>query len=314
MKLLYKKHQTNVLFWLLLLAIVYVFSIAKDPTLGDSLPFTIQAYHGFTFESNATNHFLYTNFLALVYKILPFINPHFLFVGVSIFSGILSLFYLHKLLGLLDVSPKSSLMCVLIFGLSFTFWRQSIITEVYTFYLVFVILFLLNLFKFLKEKNIKHFYYLSFFFGVLFLIHIQTILFILLYIYFLFKNFGYLKKHIVYGGLITILLFSVLLIPVVLGYNSFISIFTDNAYQDSIFNFNIVTILKSSVKNLGFLIYNFIFFIVFIFWGLKNKNGIDYILIGIIPFLAFCIKHNISDIYVFHLVPYVFLLILLGRG
>jgi hypothetical protein len=37
-------------------------------------------------------------------------------------------------------------------------------------------------------------------------------------------------------------------------------------------------------------------------------------LIAIAPFLFFCIKHDVTDSYVFHLVPYVFILILIGRG
>ncbi|MEY8758597.1 protein O-mannosyl-transferase family [Chryseobacterium tongliaoense] len=309
-----KKYSFSLFFSLLLIGIIYAFSVSEDPALGDSLGFTLQGYNGFLFDSNATNHILFSNFLSLLYKILPFINVHFLFVGVSIFCALLSLFYLNTLLEITGVSRRSSLICILLLGLSFTFWRQSIITEVYTFYLVFVILFLIHLFKFLQEKTSRHFYYLSFFLGLLFLIHIQTILFIPLYAYFLFKNFSFIKRQFFYGLLITIALFSILLIPPVLGRHSFAAIFTDNAYEDSLFNFNPGLIFKSIIKNAGFLIYNFQFFIIFLFPGIKNKKHLDYIIIGILPFLAFCIKHTISDIYVFHLVPYLLLLIVIGRG
>ncbi|MGO4709108.1 DUF2723 domain-containing protein [Chryseobacterium sp. 2TAF14] len=308
------KYLNYVFICLILLAIIYFFSIGKDPALGDSLVFTVQAYKGFEFESNATNHFLYSNFLALSHKILPFLNVHFLFVGISVFSGILSLFYLQKLLPLFEVTQKSTLICLLIFGFSFTFWRLSIITEVYTFYLLFVILFLINIFKFLKEKKPKYFYYLSFLFGLLFLIHVQTILFIPLYCYLIIRHYKILKIHAVYGIVITVFVFSILLIPVALGRNSLISIFTDGAYQDSIFNFDMKIIFKSLIKNIGFLIYNFLFFLVFMFLGLKNRNKIDYIIIAIAPFVFFCIKHNVSDVYVFHIIPYIFLLALIGRG
>lgn len=309
-----KGYKSYLFFCLLLLAVLYIFSAAVDPSLGDSLAFTIQAYKGFELESNATNHFLYSNFLALSHKILPFLNAHFLFVGISVFSGILSLFYLQKLLPLFDVTQKSTLICLLIFGFSFTFWRLSIITEVYTFYLLFVILFLINFFKFLKEKNPKYFYYLSFLFGLLFLIHVQTILFIPLYCYLIIRNYKILKMHSVYGIVITVLVFSILLIPVALGKNSLISIFTDDAYQDSIFNFDMKIIFKSIVKNISFWGYNFLFFLLFLFLGFKNKKELDYIAITTIPFIFFCIKHNVSDVYVFHLVPYLFLLIFIGRG
>uniref|UniRef100_UPI00352434CA hypothetical protein n=1 Tax=Chryseobacterium gossypii TaxID=3231602 RepID=UPI00352434CA len=144
------KNNYNIYLAILLsfMGILYFCSIAKDPSLGDSLAFTVQGYRGFEFSSNATNHILFSNFLSLLHKIFPFINVHFLFVGVSILSGILTLFYLNKLLNLLGISPKSSFICVMVLGFSFTFWRQAIITEVYTFYMLFSILFLLNLFKF----------------------------------------------------------------------------------------------------------------------------------------------------------------------
>lgn len=308
------KYSAYLFFCLFFIGIIYIFSVAKDPLLGDSIIFTLQAYDGFNFNSNATNHILYSNFLALFHKILPFINIHFLCVGVSLLSGIISLFYLNKLLQLLNISHKSSLMCILIFGLSFTFWRVSVITEVYTFYILFVILFLINLFKFLKDKHIIYFYYLSIFLGILFLIHIQTILFGPLYLYFIIKNFKVLKQHIIYGGLITFLISSLLLIPVVMGYHPFINLFVMVSDEDSFFNIVPAVVAKSIIRNFAFFTYNFLFFIIFIYWGLKNKTNLDYILIAIAPFLIFCIKHDVTDSYVFHLVPYLFILILIGRG
>ncbi len=309
-----KRFELYIIICLVSLALIYVYSSANDPSLGDSLPFTLQAYNGFVFESNATNHLLYSNFLSLIHKVLPFLNIHLVCVGISIISSLLSLYYLDKLLYLFGISHRSSFICLLIFGFSFTFWRMSIITEVYTFYLLFVILFLITIFKFLQKKKHVYFYYLSIIFGILFLIHIQTILLIPLYLYVILKNYKTLKQHTIYGGLIPILIFSILLMPVALGYHSFLSIFTDNAYQDSIFNFDIKIILKNIFRNIGFLLYNFLFFVLFIFLGLRNKERIDYIAVGITPFLFFCIKHNVSDIYVFHLVPYIFLLIFIGRG
>ena len=308
------KYSVYTFFFLVILGIIYFLSIGKDPALGDSIGFTIQGYNGFAFESNATNHFLFSNILGLAHKVLPFINVHFLFVGICIISGLLALFYLRKLLLLLEVSEKSSLMCIMIMGFSFTFWRQAVITEVYTFYLLFVILFLIQLFRFLKEKDIRHFYYMSVFLGILFLVHIQTILFGPIYFYFIFRNFRFLKKHFIYGGFITLGLFSILLIPVALGRHSLLSIFTDNAYENSLFDYDPATLLNSIIKNLGILGYNFLFFSLFILWALKNRKWLDYILIGALPFLFFCIKHNVSDVHVFQLVPYIFIIILIGRG
>jgi len=308
------KYSAYLFFCIVLIGILYFFSISKDPMLGDSLVFNLQMSEGFIFSSNATNHILYTNFLVLLHKMMPFIHIHLLSVGVSILSGILCLFFLQKLLKVFDISDKSILMCILILGLSFTFWRVSVITEVYTFYILFVILFLLNLFKFLKSQKVKYFYYLSVFLGILFLIHIQTILFGPLYIYLIIKNYKILKQHIIYGGFITFSLTFILIIPVLMGKHGFTNIFTMEIDKGSIFQTSLPIVLKSFIRNSGFFIYNFLFFSIFIFFGLKNKTYLNYILIGIAPFLLFCLKHDVSDSYVFHLIPYVFLIILIGRG
>lgn len=308
------KYNTPIFLFLILLSIIYSFSLASEPALGDSLAFTNQAYKGFTFDSNATNHFLYSNVLALLHYILPFINVHFLFTFFSVFCGILFLYLLNTFLLLNKISEKSAFLCIAIMGFSFTFWRQSIITEVYTFYLLFVILFLISLWKFIIENKILDFYKFSILFGIILLIHIQSILFIPLYFYVLIKNFKSLKINSIYGLLIVLLISSILLIPVLLGHHDLLAIFTDDSYQNSLFDFNIQVLLKSVLKNLGFLIYNFLFFLFFLIYGFKKLSFWDYILIGILPFLAFVLKHEISDIYVFHLVPYIFLMIILGRG
>jgi hypothetical protein len=302
--------------WLLLviLGLVYTISMSAEPALGDSLSFTIQAYKGFVIDSNATNHFLYSNILALLHFIFPFLNPHFLFTGFSIFCSILFLFYLNKFLLLNKISDKSAFICVSILGFSFTFWRQSIITEVYTFYLLFVINFLISVWKYIQDHKTLDFYKISILFGVLFLIHIQSILFIPLYFYILFKNFKTLRANLIYGILIVLLIFSILLIPVFFGHHDFLAIFTDDAYQSSLYDFKIQVLLKSFVKNLGFLFYNFLFFLFFLYYGFKKLLFWDYILIGILPFLAFILKHEVSDVYVFQLVPYIFILIILGSG
>lgn len=299
---------------ILLIGLMYVFSTAKDPVLGDSLVFTLMAHDGFDFNSNATNHILYSNLLALLYKIFPFINIHSLCISVSIISGVLCLFFLQKLLVIFNTSQKSIFMCIMILGFSFTFWRVSVITEVYTFYLMFVILFLNNFFRFLKEKNKKYFYFASILLGLLFLIHIQSILFLPAYFYLMVKNFRALKKDLFYGCLIISFFFSILLIPVFLGHHPLINLFVMSGSESSVFSINFSVVLKSIIRNSGFLLYNFLFFLIFIFPGIKDKAHSDYIIIFLIPFLAFCIKHDVSDSYVFHLVPYIFLIVLIGKG
>lgn len=299
---------------ILLIGLIYAFSVSKDPVLGDSLVFTLMANSGFDFNSNATNHILYSNLLALLHQLFPFINIHFLCVSISVISGVLCLFFLQKLLNVFNVSQKSIFMCIMILGFSFTFWRVSVITEVYTFYLLFVILFLINFFLYLKEKNKKYFFFTSLLLGLLLLIHIQSILFFPAYVYLIVKNFRILKRNSFYGCIIVVSFFSVLLIPVVLGHHPFVNLFVMSGSENEVFSINFNVVLKSIIRNSGFLLYNFLFFLIFIFWGVKDKANFDYIIIFITPFVAFCVKHDVSDSYVFHLVPYLFLIVYIGKG
>lgn len=294
--------------------IIYSFSIGPDPILGDSLAFTVVATKGFDLATNATNHFLYINLLAILHKILPFINPHFLFVSFDIFCSLLTLYSLRKLLLLLGNKDATTILVICIFGFSFTFWRSTIMTEVYSFYLLFVTLFLKQAFQYRIEKKPYDFYWTTLLFGILFLIHIQTILLVPLYLYFLIENCKSDKMKLLAGFLIPTFLFSVLLIPVIQGKHSFIAIFTDNAWGNSFFHFEFKSFLKSLGRNSFFLIYNFLFFLYFILKGFSRSNYKIYISLAVIPYLFFILKHDVSDSYVFQLVPYLFLLIVIAQG
>ncbi|WHF50912.1 hypothetical protein QGN23_10790 [Chryseobacterium gotjawalense] len=299
---------------LFIFLLIYLFSIGPDPILGDSLAFTVVASKGFDLATNATNHFLYINSLAVLHKIVPFINPHYLFVGFSIGCSILTLYFLRKFLFLFDVKEDIVDVVILFFGFSFTFWRISIITEVYSFYLLFVILFLHQFFLFIKEKRSINFYWSSILFGLMFLIHIQTILLVPFYLYFLYENFKSNKMNIIKGLLIPTVLFSVLLIPVIQGKNSFTAIFTDDAWGSSFFHLDFKTFIKSLGRNLVFLLYNFLFFTYFIIRGLNKVPFKKYFIIAILPYAFFILKHDVSDSYVFHLVPYLLVLIIMAKG
>lgn len=97
-------------------SLIYIFSIGSDPILGDSLAFTVVASHGFDLASNATNHFLYINFLAILHKIFPFINPHYLFVGFSIVCSLATLFFLRKFLFLFELKKNTVDLAVIFFA------------------------------------------------------------------------------------------------------------------------------------------------------------------------------------------------------
>lgn len=294
--------------------LIYCFSVGSDPILGDSLVFTVVAYNGFDLATNATNHFLYMNLLAILHKIFPWINSHYLFVSFGILCSAFTLFFVRKLLLIFNISKNTTNIAVLIFGFSFTFWRTSIITEVYSFYILFVTLFLTQIFLFLKERRVFNFYCASMLFGIMFLIHIQSILLIPFYLFFLYESFKKDKIYMLKGILIPSFLFSILLFPVFQGKHNFSAIFTDNAWGNSFFHLDVKEMVKSFGRNLIFLLYNFLFFMCFIIKGLKKTPLKKYFLLAILPYLLFILKHDVSDSYVFHLVPYLFLLVILAKG
>ena len=234
---------------LILVFLIYILSVGSDSILGDSLVFTVVASHSFDLATIATNHFLYINLLAVLKMIFPFINPHYLFVAFSIGCSLSTLYFFRKFLLLFDINTYITNIIILFFGVSFTFWRISIITEVYSFYILFVTLFLYRSFLFIIKKKIINFYWTSILFGLLFLIHIQTILLVPFYLYFLYDNLKNDKKNILKGLFIPTIIFSVLLIPVAQGKNSFVAIFTDNAWGNSFFHLEFKTFLKSVARN-----------------------------------------------------------------
>ncbi|SDE00419.1 protein O-mannosyl-transferase family [Riemerella columbipharyngis] len=304
-----------VILCLSIIAIVYVFSIAKDPILGDSLAFSVQACKGFDIGTNATNHFLYSNFLALIFKLFPIsVNPHYIFTSVSILFSIATLWLIRKFLLLFDISHKNTLLLFFLLGLSFTYWRISIITEVYAFYIFFTVLFLYYVFRYVKTPKNSTFIILSFILGLCFLIHIQSILLIPSYLLLAYKSMKIDYKQTIIGTCLFLVVSSILLIPVALGKHDFMAILNDDNPNYSFLKINIIESCKALLRNIGFLVYNFTIFLYFILIGFRKIQYKKYVLAILIPYFVFIIKHDVSDSYVFQLVPYVFLLVAMGKG
>lgn len=295
---------------IILLGIIYIFSIGETPILGDSIVFTVIGNKGFDLATNATNHFLYINFLALVHKILPFVDTHYLFVGISILSSLVSLYFIKKTMMLLGVNRQVANIMVLFTGLSFTFWRVSIITEVYAFYLMFFCIFLHQLISFNKTHQNKNFYAMAITLGIMLLIHIQTILLVPLYLFVLWSKRKEIGKNIIAGVVIPLLFFLILVVPVLFNKHSFMAIFTDDMWGTR--GVKAYEFIKSIARNIGFLLYNFLLFLIPLFLGIKKRKYSLYFVIALIPYLIFILKHSVSDSYVFHLVPYMFFIMIIG--
>lgn len=252
--------------------------------------------------------------MAILRKLLPFLNPHYLFAGFSSICAVVALHFIGKWLDIIDVRKNTVNFVILIFGLSFTFWRTAAITEVYSFYLMLVSLFLYKLFLFQKKGEKRDALLSGFIFGTLFLVHIQTILLIPFYLYFLYQYFGTDWKKLAVMTAIPGFIACLLLAPVLLGNQTFTAIFTDDAWGRSFLILDANQSVRSLLRNSGFLVYNFVGFLFLIITGYRKVAFKIYIWVIGIPYLLFILKHDVSDSYVFHLIPYVFLLPAMAQG
>ncbi|MCB0852322.1 MAG: hypothetical protein KDD63_08880, partial [Bacteroidetes bacterium] len=119
---------------LLGIAIVYLLTRSSYPGFGDSIGFLLFAERGFDLATNATSHFLYTNVNHLALVLFPQANPVSVLVGVSLIFSLFCVIFTYKYIKLISKDTFNTLVPLLIFALSFTWWRQSVIVEVYTFY------------------------------------------------------------------------------------------------------------------------------------------------------------------------------------
>ena len=87
--------------------------------------------------------------------------------------------------------------------------------------------------KYLESRKNKYFIKLSFFLGILFLIHIQSILFLLFYLVLILENYKSNTKQTLFGIILFVFISSILLIPVFQGKHNFLAILNDNAYCTS---------------------------------------------------------------------------------
>lgn len=273
--------------------------------------------------TNATNHFLYSNPLAIILPWLPGPLPEQLLI-VNIVFSLLSLWQFYKLAFLLSNSERAALMAMLLQALAFTWWRQTEIVEVYTSG-TFLLLCTLNpLIYDLKYRsgNLKLYNFkspgrpkssfqnvnqVSFLYGLTLILHIQHILVFPLFAWYLFR--GGNRKQILSGAFVLFLTTSILWIsPLVWHKHDFKAIFFDTYLSKSWLIPPFEAILKNSYESVFYLFYNFHLFIpligIGIWLSLRRLPEITILLIvsaGL--YWAYCLRAVLGDTYVFYLVP-----------
>ncbi|MFN3404016.1 MAG: protein O-mannosyl-transferase family [Cytophagaceae bacterium] len=297
---------------------IYLYNGSTSMTFGDSLGFYKAAEQGYELSTAAVSHFLYANAFALFYKSTPF-SIYFSGILFSILSSIIALYFLYKTIFTLTQNKITALCSVVVMGLSFTFWRQTEIIEVYSFNnLFFSILLYLTICDLINNKNDNN-YATSIIYGLILIIHIQNILLIpFFFIYLIHSNNYQINLNTIYSVSIVTLIFSILLIiPLIYQTNTISSIFFQNKeIGEKVLGLEFTTFLKGGIKSLGYLAYNFHIFIIFFILGLiriynTNKKFFILIISGILPFWGFAMRFDVPDNYVFFLQPY-FLLVIAG--
>lgn len=254
----------------------------------------------FIISTSVYAHFLFSNSLILIKKIFPFFDSIEIGRWFTIFFGVSSVSILYKIIYTITKNNWSSFFGSIIFGLSFTFWRNTEIVEIYTFNIFFIALFILYSVKYFQEKKDKFLLLSSFILGISLWNHIQNILLIPGFLFLLYhsKNWNLIVKSI---SIFTILFLSLFTIPF-FKEESFLIVFK------AVSNHNITfkNFPKDILKSIFYLIFNFWHFTIFgifgIFYLLKKHLELAlFLLINAIPVYGFATLFSVSDNYVFFL-------------
>ncbi len=169
----FKKNTTIILF-ILTLGLVYLYTISPTLTPEDSgeiatASFSLGIAHppGYPLYIIASKLFTFIPVKSVIFRTNLF----------SLFFGIFTCLILIKIIYILTSNFYLGLISATLFGFSKTFWSQSIITEVYTFNLFLVSIFILYSIKTIKNaKYVKFNFFLS---GILVVSHYSNFLVLL---------------------------------------------------------------------------------------------------------------------------------------
>ncbi len=298
--MLFNKNLITVYLFLGFLILYYFGSFSKVP-FGDCMGFiTDVEKQKFIFSTSVYAHFLFINSLILIKKIFPFFDSIEIGRWFSIFFGAISISILFRIIHLLTKNNWISILTSGIFGLSFSFWRNAEIVEIYTFNIFFIALFILFSVKFYLEKKEKYLLITSFILGISLWNHIQNILFIPGFIY--LATLSNNKKLIVKSFIVFSILFLSLFIIPIINKESILIVFKSVSNHKISFN----NLPKDIIRSIFFLSYNFWGFTILGFLGLfqllkKHFSFALFSLITSLPVFGFSTLFNVSDNYVFFL-------------
>ncbi|WP_077418863.1 protein O-mannosyl-transferase family [Chryseobacterium sp. JV274] len=300
------KYLSAVFLFIIFLGIYYFGSFSKIP-FADCVGFVLSAEKGiWETTASATSHFLYINTVIFI-KNLAGINAIEASRFLVVSSGAATVSVIYLTVKSISKTEWASLTAAFIFGFSFSFWRNAVIVEVYTYNSLWVSLFFFSMIKSVIEKKRIYILLSSLFLGISLWVHIQNILLIpsLLVFLFYFRNE---KKYAVASLFIFAALFSSLFIlnisqglPFKSPYSSDQGTWVEDSLKKSTIQY-----VKDFFQSLAYLIYNFNVFTYFGVAGIlllykTNRKMFFVFTAGAVCVYGFSTFYAVSDNYVFFL-------------
>ncbi|MDX2245409.1 MAG: DUF2723 domain-containing protein [Bacteroidia bacterium] len=295
--------------FLLWIAGTYLLTRNPHPGFGDSLGFLYHAEKGFDLATNATSHFLYINFSHLLTRCLPFLESVTVLSLLSVVFALLAMERLYQLVLAVNKTPVAAASAVLMMAFCFTWWRQAVTIEVYTFYCAGVLQVFVLVVRDVFSGEYRRMPQTGLWLGLSVLTHIQTLLLVPFYLYYLWRGKSKKKQAagslLIFAGLGSILI----LLPAVYDLNPVEAVFFDNRFGSEVLGIDPLTLLKGSLRSLGYLLYNFHVFTPLIIHGIilawkQDRQLFKLLGLAALPVWLFAMRYNVTDNYVFFLVPY----------
>ncbi|MGG5210751.1 protein O-mannosyl-transferase family [Chryseobacterium sp. MIQD13] len=298
------KNFYAVFIFFIFLAIYYAGSFTRIP-FADCVGFVHMVEIGkYITVATAITHFLYANTGILIKDITgldAIAASRLLIIGSA--AATVSVIYLT----IMSITKKEwvSITAAFVFGLSFSFWRNAEIVEVYTYNAFWISLFFFSMVKTFTEHKKKYIVLSGAFLGISLWLHIQNVLLapaLLVFLYY-FKE----EKKYAYSSLF-IFLFLFLSITVLnvsqgLPLNSPYTAQGAHWIQDT-FKKTPKQYLIDLVQSVAYLVYNFNIFIIFGIIGIIHLYRSDKKMFFVFFTASFCVYgfstfYAVSDNYVF---------------
>ncbi|WP_162031969.1 protein O-mannosyl-transferase family [Chryseobacterium potabilaquae] len=313
------KRSLFVLIFLSFSTIYYWGSFSKIP-FGDCVGFVFLVEKGeYITTATLNSHLLYVNTSILLKSILNInaIEANRLLVILSAAITV-SLIYIT----VHDLTKKNtpSIVAAIVFGFSFTFWKNAEIVEVYTYNTAWISLFFLCIIKSFLTPHKKYLISAGILLGISVWLHIGNILLIPAFLLFLYC-FRSEKKEICYSLLFFLIFFALLFIvnysqglPLQSPISSDKASWVEDSLKKSFSQY-----IQDFIKSLAYLLYNFSIFIFFGIIGIITLYKVNVkmfytFFVASVCIYGFSAFYAVTDNYVFFLPFNIIFALSIGYG